>query len=56
MDVFGGIREGEGAVRVCVDGNSVPVSINGLSILEASLLCRESGLGQGRLLFSLFIT
>ncbi len=49
MVLVGGIREGEGVVKVCVDGNSVPVSIKGLSILEASLLCRKSGLGQGRL-------
>ncbi len=52
--MLGSIREREGAVRVCVNNNRVPVSINGLSILEASLLCRDSGLGQGRLLFSLF--
>ncbi len=47
MVLVGGVREGEGAVRVCVDGNSVPVSFEGSTILGASLLCRESGLGQG---------
>ena len=49
VDLVGGVREREGAVRVCMNGNRVPVSATGLSILEASLLCRESGLGQGRL-------
>ncbi len=48
VDLVGGVlSETEGAVRMCMDGNYVPVSIEGLSILEATLLCRQAGMGQG---------
>ena len=49
VELVGGVlSEREGAVRVCMSGNFVPVSVEGLSILEASLLCRQAGRGQGR--------
>ncbi len=48
VDLVGGVlSDNEGAVRMCVHGNYVPVSAEGLSIREASFLCRQAGKGQG---------
>ena len=48
--LLGGASKSEGLVEVCVNGTYIPVSLdNGrFSVREATVICRELGLGNGK--------
>ena len=51
QSLIGGLSTSEGLVEVCVDGTYLPVSLdNGrFSVAEATVICRELGIGNGQL-------
>lgn len=45
--LVGGATAAEGFVEVCMDGRFVPVDQRSTTVVEASVICRQLGLGSG---------
>lgn len=48
--LIGGTSNTEGAIEICYKGNFIPVSLNGMTISEASVMCRQLNLSAGKIL------
>ena len=48
--LIGGTSNKEGAIEVCYRGDFIPVSLKGLTISEASVICKQLNLTAGKLL------
>lgn len=52
VQLVGGFTDNVGIARVCVNGTYLPLSMLNLTVVEATVLCRELGAGQGNILLA----